>query len=138
MVLGMIPDCDLAKVTGAGNAAGTGARIALLNRAVARRDRARGEAGREDRDRGRAEVPGAFRRRDGDPAQDRALSASRQGGESPGAQSRRTGRMKATAEARRDAAVRARYGNKFLSQPRHAACVLAVCAMIPVNHIFAG
>jgi len=32
MVLGMIPDCDLAKVTSAGNAAGTGARIALLNK----------------------------------------------------------------------------------------------------------
>ncbi len=31
MVLGMIPDCDLAKVESAGNAAGTGARIALLN-----------------------------------------------------------------------------------------------------------
>jgi uncharacterized 2Fe-2S/4Fe-4S cluster protein (DUF4445 family) len=32
MILGMIPDCDLPKVTSAGNAAGTGARIALLNR----------------------------------------------------------------------------------------------------------
>ncbi len=31
MVLGLIPDCDLAKVASAGNAAGTGARIALLN-----------------------------------------------------------------------------------------------------------
>ncbi len=31
MVLGLIPDCDLERVTGAGNAAGTGARIALLN-----------------------------------------------------------------------------------------------------------
>jgi uncharacterized 2Fe-2S/4Fe-4S cluster protein (DUF4445 family) len=31
MVLGMIPDCILEKVTSAGNAAGTGARIALLN-----------------------------------------------------------------------------------------------------------
>lgn len=31
MVLGMIPDCDLANVYSAGNAAGTGARIALLN-----------------------------------------------------------------------------------------------------------
>jgi uncharacterized 2Fe-2S/4Fe-4S cluster protein (DUF4445 family) len=30
-VLGMIPDCDLSKVTSAGNAAGTGARIALLD-----------------------------------------------------------------------------------------------------------
>jgi uncharacterized 2Fe-2S/4Fe-4S cluster protein (DUF4445 family) len=34
MVLGMIPDCDLAKVSSAGNAAGTGARIALLNAAA--------------------------------------------------------------------------------------------------------
>ncbi|MDE0308773.1 MAG: ASKHA domain-containing protein [Acidiferrobacterales bacterium] len=32
MVLGMIPDCDLSQVTSAGNAAGTGARIALLDR----------------------------------------------------------------------------------------------------------
>ncbi|MCG7622760.1 ASKHA domain-containing protein [Epibacterium sp. Ofav1-8] len=31
MVLGMIPDCRIEKVTSAGNAAGTGARIALLN-----------------------------------------------------------------------------------------------------------
>jgi uncharacterized 2Fe-2S/4Fe-4S cluster protein (DUF4445 family) len=32
MVLGMIPDCDLEQVSSANNAAGTGARIALLNR----------------------------------------------------------------------------------------------------------
>lgn len=32
MVLGLIPDCDLAKVTAVGNAAGDGARIALVNR----------------------------------------------------------------------------------------------------------
>jgi uncharacterized 2Fe-2S/4Fe-4S cluster protein (DUF4445 family) len=31
MTLGLIPDCDLNKVAAAGNAAGTGARIALLN-----------------------------------------------------------------------------------------------------------
>ena len=31
MVLGLIPDCDLDQVGSAGNAAGTGARIALLN-----------------------------------------------------------------------------------------------------------
>jgi uncharacterized 2Fe-2S/4Fe-4S cluster protein (DUF4445 family) len=37
MVLGMIPDCPLDKVSSAGNAAGTGARIALLN-AAARRE----------------------------------------------------------------------------------------------------
>ncbi|MCG6902966.1 MAG: ASKHA domain-containing protein [Rhodobacter sp.] len=34
MILGMIPDCPLEKVTSAGNAAGTGARIALCNRAA--------------------------------------------------------------------------------------------------------
>ena len=37
MVLGMVPDCELAHVTSAGNAAGTGARITLLDR------KARGE-----------------------------------------------------------------------------------------------
>lgn len=36
MVLGMIPDCPLERVRAAGNAAGTGARIALLNRAARR------------------------------------------------------------------------------------------------------
>ncbi len=36
MVLGMIPDCALDRVTSAGNAAGTGARIALLNREARR------------------------------------------------------------------------------------------------------
>ncbi|QIE54115.1 DUF4445 domain-containing protein [Pikeienuella piscinae] len=36
MILGMIPDCPLEKVTSAGNAAGTGARIALLNSAARR------------------------------------------------------------------------------------------------------
>ena len=34
MILGLIPDCDLEKVASAGNAAGTGARIALLNLAA--------------------------------------------------------------------------------------------------------
>ncbi len=34
MALGLIPDCDLAKVASAGNAAGTGARVALLNLAA--------------------------------------------------------------------------------------------------------
>ncbi len=33
MVLGMIPDCDLSRVATAGNSAGDGARIALLNKA---------------------------------------------------------------------------------------------------------
>lgn len=33
MILGLIPDCDLARVSSANNAAGTGARIALLSKA---------------------------------------------------------------------------------------------------------
>jgi uncharacterized 2Fe-2S/4Fe-4S cluster protein (DUF4445 family) len=37
MVLGLIPDCDLSRVRAAGNAAGTGALIALLS-AAARRE----------------------------------------------------------------------------------------------------
>ncbi len=37
MAIGMIPDCDLSRVSSAGNAAGTGARIALLSR-VARHE----------------------------------------------------------------------------------------------------
>ncbi|HUL19611.1 MAG TPA: ASKHA domain-containing protein [Steroidobacteraceae bacterium] len=36
MVLGMIPDCDLREVSSAGNAAGTGARIALLDQSSRR------------------------------------------------------------------------------------------------------
>lgn len=37
MVLGLIPDCALEKVSSAGNAAGTGARIALLNQEARRK-----------------------------------------------------------------------------------------------------
>ncbi|MCB2128978.1 MAG: DUF4445 domain-containing protein [Rhodobacteraceae bacterium] len=44
MVLGMIPDCPLDKVTSAGNAAGTGARIALSN--IASRAAIEAEVGR--------------------------------------------------------------------------------------------
>ncbi|KAB2849927.1 MAG: DUF4445 domain-containing protein [Hyphomicrobiaceae bacterium] len=36
LVIGLIPDCDLDKVSGVGNAAGTGARMALLNRGFRR------------------------------------------------------------------------------------------------------
>jgi uncharacterized 2Fe-2S/4Fe-4S cluster protein (DUF4445 family) len=36
MILGMIPDCSLVNVRAAGNSAGTGARMALLNQAARR------------------------------------------------------------------------------------------------------
>jgi uncharacterized 2Fe-2S/4Fe-4S cluster protein (DUF4445 family) len=34
MILGLIPDCELSRVVAVGNAAGDGARIALLNKAM--------------------------------------------------------------------------------------------------------
>ena len=45
MILGLIPDCDLAHVRSAGNAAGTGALIALLSRRGPDRDRGRSSGG---------------------------------------------------------------------------------------------
>ena len=73
MVLGMIPDCDLAHVASAGNAAGAGARIALLDitkhatieRLVRRVEKI--ETAIEPR------FPAALRGGDGDSPQDRAL-----------------------------------------------------------------
>ena len=49
MVLGLIPDCPLDKVQSAGNAAGTGARIALLNRRRATRSSASCSGSRRSR-----------------------------------------------------------------------------------------
>ena len=57
----------------AGNAAGTGALIALLQRRRPARDRGGRPPGREDRDRGRAALPGALRRGDGLPPPDGAV-----------------------------------------------------------------
>ena len=68
-------------VTSAGNAAGTGARIALARPGRAGGDRARRPGGREGRDGGRAAIPGALRARDGDPARHRPVRAP--GGERP-------------------------------------------------------
>ena len=74
MVLGLIPDAPLDHVKAAGNAAGTGALIALAQRAPrGARSRTSSRTRREDRDRGRAAVPGALRRRDGVPPPDGAV-----------------------------------------------------------------
>ncbi len=84
MVLGMIPDCALGQVGSAGNAAGTGARIALLDSTARADDRRPRAPDREDRDGGRAAIPGAFRRGHGDSAQDRRLSRVAQGRDAAG------------------------------------------------------
>ena len=96
MVLGLVPDCDPASVTSAGNAAGTGARIALLNRAARDEIEERRAAGREARDRGGATVPGALRGGDGHPAHDRSVPAARRRRRPAGAQ-RRVRRRRSTA-----------------------------------------
>ena len=85
MTLGLIPDCDLARVASAGNAAGTGARVALLNLRRAGGDRGRGAADREDRDGDRAQFPEPVRRGDGDPQQDRRVPEPRAQGRPAGA-----------------------------------------------------
>ena len=77
MILGMIPDCDLARVSSAGNAAGTGARIALLNVAARREVEDARHPHPQGRDRHRAALPGALRRRQRHPARDRRLPAPR-------------------------------------------------------------
>ena len=65
MALGLIPDCDLAKVAAGGNAAGTGARIALLN--LAARAEIESVVRRIEKIETAIEpkFPGPFRRRDG-------------------------------------------------------------------------
>ena len=74
MVLGMIPDAPLDRRSPvAGNAAGTGARIALCSLAARAGIEATVTQHPQGRDRDRAAVPGAFRRRQRDPARDRAV-----------------------------------------------------------------
>ncbi len=86
MVLGMIPDCDLANVGSAGNAAGTG-RAHRAARFDGAHDYRGSRATRgEDRDGDRATIPGALRRGDGDPAQECTVSRAHQGGNASGSQ----------------------------------------------------
>ena len=77
MVLGLVPDCDLLKVSSAGNAAGTGAQDRASQRGRTQGDRGGRPPDRKGRDGDRACLPGAFRRRDGDPAQERRLPSPR-------------------------------------------------------------
>ena len=102
MILGLIPDCDLARVRSAGNAAGTGALIALLSGAARTEIEGVVRRRREDRDRRGAALPGALRRGDGVPAPDGAVpepgagrGAARAGGR------RRDQRVGGTQRARR-------------------------------------
>jgi hypothetical protein len=81
MVLGLIPDCDLSKVSAVGNAAGTGARMALVNRDYRREIEETVREDREDRNRAGTEVPGPLRRGDGAAEQDRPLSRTGEGGQ---------------------------------------------------------
>ena len=76
MVLGLIPDCDLSEVKAVGNAAGTGALMALLNRDHRREIERRREPDREDRDGAGTAFPAALHRRHGAAQQGRPVSRS--------------------------------------------------------------
>ena len=60
--LGMIPDCELENVSSAGNAAGTGARIALLNKAARETIERQTRESRQDRDGRRGVLPAILHR----------------------------------------------------------------------------
>ena len=74
MVLGMIPDCPLQQVASVGNAAGTGARIALLNNESREEIETVVRKIEKIETRGRNEVSGILRQRHGHPAQDGCVS----------------------------------------------------------------
>ena len=98
MTLGLIPDCDLAKVASAGNAAGTGARIALLN--LAARAEIESVVRRIEKIETAIEpnFQAPFRRRDGVPQQGGRVPEPCQADRPPGAQGAgRRGRTAATA-----------------------------------------
>ena len=73
MTLGLIPDCDLAKVGERRQRRRHGRAHRAPQPRGARGDRKRRAANREDRDGGRAEFPVLLRRGDGDPEQDRPV-----------------------------------------------------------------
>ena len=77
LVLGLVPDCPLDGVRAVGNAAGTGAVQALLSRQLRCEMERAVRRRREDRDRHRAQVPGAVRGGDGIPACNGAVRPSR-------------------------------------------------------------
>ena len=70
------PDCDPTTSRRAGNAAGTGARIALLNRAARAEIEEVVRRVEKIETADRAAVPGALRRSDGHPAHDRSVPAA--------------------------------------------------------------
>ena len=80
MVLGMIPDCALGNVSSAGNAAGTGARIALLDQRT--RATVEGLVRRIEKIETAVApaLPGILRRGDGNPAPVGALPRAAEGG----------------------------------------------------------
>ena len=101
MVIGLIPDCPLDKVAGVGNAAGTGARMALLNKGYRREIEELVAQDRENRDGARAALPGAFRQRHGVSEQDRAVPEPFGRGRPAGAPRRRRVRLGRAAPAAR-------------------------------------
>ena len=114
MVLGLIPDCDLAEVKAVGNAAGTGALMALLNRDHRREIEQTVEAHREDRDRAGAAFPAALHRRHGAAQQGRSVPEAGGGRHPAAAQDGQRGRRC----RRSDAAPALARGTRRAPRPR--------------------
>ncbi len=83
LVLGLVPDCDPARRHVCRQRCGHGGADRAARPLRTRRDRGRRAARREDRDRRRATLPGALRRRDGDPPRHRSLRAAARRRHSP-------------------------------------------------------
>ena len=114
MVLGLIPDCDLAEVKAVGNAAGTGALMALLNRDHRREIEQTVEEHREDRDRAGAAFPAALHQRHGAAEQGRSVPEARRRCHSAAAQDGQRGQR----GRRSDAAPALARGTRRASRPR--------------------
>ena len=94
MVLGLIPDCDLDKVSAPSATPPAPARAWRCSiAAIAARSRRR-SADREDRDRAGTEIPGAFRPRHGAAQQGRPVPETGGGGETAAAQDGQRGRRR--------------------------------------------
>ena len=88
MVLGLIPDCDLAEVKAVGNAAGTGALMALLNREHRREIEATVRTIEKIETALEPNFQQLFRQRHGDPQQGRPVSEAVGEGRAAAAQDR--------------------------------------------------
>ena len=123
MVLGLVPDCDLDHVRAPATRPAPAPSSPCCRGAARREIEARRPAGREDRDRGRAALPGALRRGHGHPAPDRRQPEPGAGRDAAAAARDRGSRRGSAAGRRRrrgargaDRAGRDRHGRRPMTE----------------------